>query len=65
MDSRYDYNLRLLGVLEQMVADFPEWRFNQILQNIGVTVLPPKDQFYEESAETWKRVADCTLIDKE
>ena len=36
-----------------MVETCPDWRFHQILQNIGVEK-PGQDQWYEESEETLK-----------
>ena len=37
--------------LSDIVEQFPEWRFHQLLVNIGVEV-PGEDKFYEESEET-------------
>ena len=51
--SRQEANRRILEAIHDMVEAFPDWRFHQILQNIGVEK-PGQDQWYEESEETLK-----------
>lgn len=51
--TRQRANEQILGRIREAVAMFPDWRFHQILQNIGVE-LPEIDQWYEESEDTLK-----------
>lgn len=53
MMTRQQANEQILGRIREAVAMFPDWRFHQILQNIGVE-LPGMDQWYEESVDTLK-----------
>ena len=43
----------IVETIKDMVELYPDWRFHQILQNIGVEK-PAQDQWYEESEETLK-----------
>ena len=49
--NRQEANRKILELVSRAVEDFPDWRFHQILQNIGVEQ-PAVDQWYEESEET-------------
>lgn len=49
--NRQDANRKILELISMAVEAFPDWRFHQILQNIGVEQ-PAIDQWYEESDET-------------
>lgn len=49
--NRQDANRKILELVSRAVEDFPDWRFHQILQNLGVEQ-PAIDQWYEESEET-------------
>ena len=51
--ARQEANLKILERIHGMVKSCPNWRFHQILQNIGVEK-PGQDQWYEESEETLK-----------
>lgn len=51
MMTRLDANRKILELLKEAVEACPDWRFHQILQNIGVEQ-PAIDQWYEESDET-------------
>lgn len=51
--NRQEANRRILEAIHDMVETCPDWRFHQILQNIGVEK-PGLDQWYEESEETLK-----------
>jgi hypothetical protein len=52
---RYQSNVVILNMLTAMVQKYPDWRFNQLLQNCGVTI-QGEDLFYEESATTLERM---------
>lgn len=53
---RYDANLKIVEILGDLVAAYPDWRFQQILQNIDITPRDGKDLFYEESVDTLNKV---------
>lgn len=54
--SRLKANISILRELERMFHKYPDMRFHQGLITAGVTHFAqdgrPKDQFYEESAQT-------------
>ena len=62
--SRYDANLQIVLILNDLVAKYPNWRFQQILQNVGISSKEGKDLFYEESITTLNRLRENCLIDK-
>jgi hypothetical protein len=49
--NRQEANRQILELVSKAVEAFPDWRFHQILQNLGVEK-PAIDQWYEESEET-------------
>lgn len=51
LTTRQETNRKLLRELKLIVDLCPEWRFNQILQNLDI-VIPNRDQFNDESTET-------------
>lgn len=51
--SRQEANRMIVETIKDMVELYPDWRFHQILQNIGVEK-SGQDQWYEESEETLK-----------
>lgn len=55
--TRLEANRQILKTIEAYVEAFPNQRFNQLLQNLEVVIPGHSDQFYEESAETLKRLA--------
>lgn len=48
MENRLENNLECLKVLERMAEKFPDWRFMQLLFNVGLC----EDRFYEEPSVT-------------
>ena len=62
--SRYDANLQIVLILNDLVAKYPDWRFQQILQNVDISSRDGKDLFYEESITTLNRLRENCLIDK-
>ena len=50
-NSRQEANRKILELLAQAVENNPDFRFHQLLQNLGIEV-PYTDQFYEESTKT-------------
>ncbi len=49
--NRQAANRQIVETIKDMVELYPDWRFHQILQNLGVEQ-PAIDQWYEESDET-------------
>lgn len=63
LKDRQRYNMQLLDVIKEYVEKCPDWRFQQILQNIGVSMRDQGDLFYEESYETAGRVRETCGAD--
>jgi hypothetical protein len=55
MMTRLEANRLIVDHIKATVEACPDWRFHQILQNIGVEQ-PAIDQWYEESADTLKNI---------
>jgi hypothetical protein len=53
--TRQQANRQIVEAIKDMVELYPDWRFHQILQNIGVEQ-PAIDQWYEESVDTLKNI---------
>jgi len=45
--TRQEANLDILYILKEYVEQYPDWRFEQILCNLGI-----ESVFYKESTET-------------
>lgn len=56
MNKRQKYNKEILGALQEIIEAVPNWRFQQIIQNIGIS--DETDKFYEESNETYLKLLD-------
>lgn len=50
--KRYESNQRIVEILSELVEKFPQWRFQQILQNVDIASRDGEDLFYEESYDT-------------
>ena len=50
--TRQEYNYKCLDVLKEMVENYPDWRFMQILSNTGIDEI----DFYEESLDTFNKI---------
>ena len=62
-NSRQEANRKILELLAQAVEKNPDFRFHQLLQNLGIEV-PYTDQFYEESTKTLEilsAMASCMM----
>lgn len=62
ISSRYDANLQIVIILNDLVSEHPDWRFQQILQNVDISSREGKDLFYEESVDTLNRLRENYLI---
>lgn len=51
MKKRQEANRQILDLVKEAIEGHPDWRFHQILQNMGIEE-PHDDQWYEESEET-------------
>lgn len=56
MTTRLETNIKILNIIEQLVHEFPDMRFIQLLT--AVDVILGTDQFYEESEITLKRIKE-------
>lgn len=58
--NRQEENRKILKKLSEIVENFTDWRFQQILWNLGIISRDENmnivDRYYEESAETFKIV---------
>lgn len=59
--TRFETNKMILHLIEECVNAYPDWRFHQILQNIGVTTSEGGDMFFEESDETLNRIKEYAM----
>jgi len=49
---RNEYNNKCLEILKKMIDEHPDWRFKQILYNLGLA----EDRFEEESIDTYIKI---------
>lgn len=57
--TRQEANRKLLEKIAKVVEAEPDWRFHQILQNIGIEDRD-RDQWFDESVKTLEA---CTVED--
>ena len=57
--ARQEANRKLLEKIAKVVEAEPDWRFHQILQNIGIEDRD-RDQWFDESVKTLEA---CTVED--
>ena len=55
--SRYQANCLIMARLKRAIDMYPDQRFHQILENIGIE-RPTEDQWYEESEVTLENTLD-------
>ena len=61
MKSRIECNRAIARKIADAVEKFPEWRFHQIMQNLGLELGGPDwDPFYEESSDTLARLEETS-----
>lgn len=56
---RQEYNNKILKALQEVINAFPDWRFQQILQNIDI--VDGSDQFFEESKTTYNNLKNSKI----
>lgn len=52
MINRLEYNIKILNRLQFLLYTFSDWRFTQLLSNLGLD----KDRFYEEPDKTLETI---------
>lgn len=52
---RQTYNRFIIDKLADAVEAYPDWRFQQILQNLNI-VIPGSDMWYQESVDTYNQI---------
>lgn len=60
--KRVEANRKIVQILAGLVENYPDWRFQQILQNIGISSSDGRDRWYEESEETLKNIENSTTV---
>lgn len=60
--QRYESNQRIVEILSELVEKFPQWRFQQILQNASITSNDEEDLFYEESYDTLTTMTNNAIV---
>lgn len=60
--TRKDANIVITMILADLVNYFPDWRFQQLLTNVGLAT--PDDLFYEESVKTLDVLMESTIVNK-
>ena len=60
--QRYESNQRIVEILSELVEKFPQWRFQQILQNVDVASRNGEDLFYEESYDTLTTMTNNAIV---
>lgn len=61
---RYESNQRIVEILSELVEKFPQWRFQQILQNVDIASRNGEDMFYEESYDTLTVLTNNPIVRK-
>ena len=56
MMTRLEANIKILNIVEQLVHEFPDMRFIQLLTVVDAIL--GTDQFYEESEVTLNRIKE-------
>lgn len=59
---RMKANKEIIKCLEDVMKVYPDWRFQQLLMNVGV--VDGVDRFYEEPEMTLSRIRTTLALDK-
>lgn len=61
--TRFEYNLKIINKLKELIIKYPDLRFGQLLVNCEIVEtyrdydeMVAKDPFNEESKVTWERM---------
>lgn len=61
--KRLDYNRKIIDILKGEVEKYPNWRFGQLIQNLGV--VDRGDCFFIESQESYENLCSYLRIEKD
>lgn len=72
MITRYLYNKAIINKLQELIEEYPDLRFGQLLVNCGIITtfeddsgrIVAFDPFYTESEKTWQRVINSNFCKK-
>ena len=63
--NRQEYNRKIHGIIGSLIEQYPDWRYTQILQFIGINKIDVtdgepyiRDNFYEEPEVTLSKVKE-------
>ena len=62
VNTRKAANRAILVIIDHIINLCADWRFNQLLLNIGAT--KPEDLFYEESKATLERILQDEAVNR-
>ena len=62
VNTRKAANRVILLIIDHVIELCPDWRFNQLLLNIGAT--KTEDLFYEESKATLERILQDEVVNR-
>lgn len=62
ISMRYESNQKIIEILSKLVERFPQWRFQQILQNVDIASRDGEDLFYEESYDTLTTMTNNAIV---
>lgn len=63
VNSRIEANRAIVAKIAEAVEKFPDWRFHQIMQNLGLELgAPGRDPFYEESGKTLAELEKTSAV---
>ena len=54
--KRQEANLEILGEIKKVVEQCPDWRFGQVLFNLGIVSYDSGDVFFDESVDILHRM---------
>ena len=60
--TREQANRVILVILDKLISEFPEWRFQQLLWNINMS--DTTDKFHEESKTTLETLLNDRIVSK-
>lgn len=62
LNTRQQCNKAIMVIIETIIAVYPDWRFQQVLTNIGIA--STEDLFYEESRKTLTLLLENEVVKK-
>jgi len=63
MKTRIECNRAIAKKIAEAVEKFPDWRFHQLMQSLGLELgTPDWDPYYEESGETLAQLEKTAAV---